>query len=155
MGLLGFMPIIVSTCFVTYLALLDIREFRIPNQILFPGLILTLSSMSLVAALTGNFNQLLRALFGGLLSVSLFFVLHLLNPTGLGMGDVKLSALIGATLSWISFPVGLLGLAIAFIASGIFAIFQLALFSRPLNGVLPFAPFMLFGMSFVEFGLLL
>jgi leader peptidase (prepilin peptidase)/N-methyltransferase len=71
------------------------------------------------------------------------------------MGDVKFAGLIGIALSWISFPSGLIGLGIAFIASSIFSILVFVVKRDRFQRIIPFAPFMLLGLLFVEFGLLL
>ena len=74
---------------------------------------------------------------------------------GLGMGDVKFAALIGLALSWISFPAGLFGLGLAFIASSFFSLLLYLVRRNSFNRVIPFAPFMLLGLVFFQFGTLL
>lgn len=155
MDFLYLLPTLIATVFATYIALIDIREFRIPNQVLVPALLITVTSMLFASLIHGDPLRLAGAMIGGLLSLLAFFAIHLLNPAGLGMGDVKLAFLIGGTLSWIAFPMGLLGLGIAFIALAIFTIIQ-AIFRRGrMSRILPFAPFLLFGLLFVELGLLI
>ncbi|NDE12934.1 MAG: hypothetical protein EBZ99_04840, partial [Actinobacteria bacterium] len=67
--------------------------------------------------------------------------------------DVKFAGLIGLTLSWISFPSGLIGLGLAFIFSSIFSISIFVVRRKSFKKVLPFAPFMLLGLFSVELGL--
>ena len=148
-------PILVATAFAFYISLVDLREMRVPNRILFPGLLLSILTSLIVAIQLGNLNRFSLSILGGFLSVLIFFLIHLLNPSGLGMGDVKFAGLIGLALAWISFPIGLIGLAIAFIVSGIFAIARIAIFGRQPSAMIPFAPFMLVGLFFVELGLLI
>jgi len=155
MGPFESLPIIVGTGFALQIALIDLRELRIPNGLLSIGLLTTMTSMFAI-----NFNfptgtRLPGAIAGALLATLTFFLIHLLNPIGLGMGDVKFAAHIGLLLAWIAFPVGLLGLAISFIAAAIYAALQFAARGRNFNRLVPFAPFMLFGLLFVEAGLLI
>ena len=148
-------PVAIATFVALYLAVIDLRELRIPNRILFPGLALSITAMLGVTFITGEFGALIRALSGALLATAIFFTIHLLNPAGLGMGDVKFASLIGLTLSWISFPIGLLGLAISWFAAALYAVITLIIRGSRMNRLVPFGPFMLFGLLFVEFGLLL
>ncbi|NDH38422.1 MAG: hypothetical protein EBX77_03915, partial [Actinobacteria bacterium] len=51
MDLLTFLPVLVATSFAIYLSLVDIREMRIPNRILFPGILITSLTILSVALL--------------------------------------------------------------------------------------------------------
>ena len=155
MDLLTFLPVLVATSFAIYLSLVDIREMRIPNRILFPGILITSLIILSVALLRMDLWRAILAICGGVISTATFFMIHLLKPKGLGMGDVKFAGLIGIALSWISFPSGLIGLGVAFIASSIFSILVFVVKRDRFQRIIPFAPFMLLGLLFVEFGLLL
>lgn len=150
-----FTPLLIASAFALYLSLIDIKEMRIPNRILLLGMVTTLGAMLISSIALADPLRFAAALAGGVLSVLLFFLIHLAKPRGLGMGDVKFAGLIGASLSWISFPVGLLGLAVAFIASALYAIAIFAIRPKAHHRVIPFAPFMSFGLFFTGFGLLL
>jgi leader peptidase (prepilin peptidase)/N-methyltransferase len=155
MNLLDALPLILATGFAIQLSLIDIREMRIPNRILIPALIISSTCILIVGLFTSQLTRSLVAIAGGLLSVALFFCIHLLRPSGLGMGDVKFAGLIGMTLSWISFPTGLIGLGLAFIFSSTFSLVIFVTRRKSFQRVVPFAPFMLLGLIFVEFGLLI
>lgn len=155
MSEISMIPVAIATAIALYISVIDLREFRIPNRILIPGLALTTASMFAVAVVTDRIGDLFRAFAGALLATAIFFTIHLLNPAGLGMGDVKFATLIGLTLAWISFPIGLLGLAVSWLAAAIFAIAVLLVRGSNRHQLVPFGPFMFFGLLFVEFGLLL
>nr|NCW97043.1 hypothetical protein [Actinomycetota bacterium] len=150
MDFLNFLPVLVATSFAIYLSLVDIREMRIPNRILFPGILITSLTILSVALLRMDLWRAILAIFGGVISAATFFMIHLLKPKGLGMGDVKFAGLIGIALSWISFPSGLIGLGIAFIASSIYSILVFVVKRDRFQRIIPFAPFMLLGLLFVE-----
>ena len=152
MGFIEALPVAIASCFAIYLSMVDLKEMRIPNRILAIGLLVTVTTMSGAALYLGEMNRLLSALGGGLLSTVIFFMIHLVRPSGLGMGDVKFAGLIGATLSWISFPSGLIGLAIAFFISSLFSL-TLLITRRPLDRLIPFAPFMSMGLVIVALGI--
>ncbi len=71
--------------------------------------------------------------------------LELLNPAGMGYGDVKLSGVIGMALAWLGWPVLLLGAALAFVLSAAVSLVLLVLRRVTLKSTLPFGPFMLLG----------
>lgn len=148
---LELLPIVFATGIALYITLIDLRELRIPNRILLPGLSITLVVMLSVSLVEQQISQFFLALLGGISSVAIFFCIHLVSPKGLGMGDVKFAGLIGAALSWISFPSGLLGLGIAFVISACFSTFIFIFRNSKFKRVIPFAPFMLLGLIFMEY----
>ncbi|ACL69358.1 prepilin peptidase [Halothermothrix orenii] len=72
-------------------SVIDIREKIIPNVITFPGMVTGLIS-SIILKHIGFWNSLLGILIPGIF----LFIIALIFKGGLGMGDVKLVAMIGA-----------------------------------------------------------
>lgn len=144
-------PVVVATGFALYLAIVDIQEMKIPNRILIRGYATTGVMMLIASLLEGEFLLFIVALIGALFSLFFFYFIHILHPAGLGMGDVKFAGLLGAVMSWINFPVALIGLAVAFIASALFSIGAIIFRAQRLDLMIPFGPFMLFGLLFVEY----
>jgi prepilin peptidase CpaA len=68
----------------------DLRYRKIPNWLNLSGVVFALST----AALQSGFNGLKIAALGGLCAIAVYFPLYLLR--GMGAGDVKLMAAIGA-----------------------------------------------------------
>src|SRR5699024_246314 len=62
-----------------------------------------------------------RAVLAGVTLGAAFLVLCLLTPGGLGMGDVKLAALLGLLLGWFGWYYVLLGVLAAFLLGGLVA----------------------------------
>lgn len=93
-------------------AVADLRERRIPNEIVFAGL---LAAAVLIAstALGGTDPVVPRALGGAVAAGVPLLVVHLVDPDGLGFGDVKLAAVLGGVLGVVSWVLGLLMLAAA------------------------------------------
>ncbi len=77
---------------------IDLDRMIIPDVLSLPGIVLGL----LAGLLKGQFiNSLLGALIGGGFLLAFYFaVLILLKKEGLGLGDAKLLAMIGAFLGW-------------------------------------------------------
>jgi leader peptidase (prepilin peptidase)/N-methyltransferase len=75
------------------LAAIDVEERRIPNAIVLPA---AAAMLALQIALSPD--RALEWTLAALGAAGLLLVLALLNPAGLGMGDVKLALLLGAAL---------------------------------------------------------
>ena len=112
----------------------DLIRFRVPNVITYPG-----TALALVAALVMPGGDpvagLAAALFGG----GAFFVMAVITRGGIGLGDVKLAALIGAGLG---LPGAYQALVLGVMAGGlvIFVLFVGRVVTRR-QGV-PYAPFL-------------
>ena len=78
-----------------------------------------------------------------------FLVLALVAPSGMGMGDVKLAALLGLYLGWLGWPAVALGAAAGFVVQAVVALALLATRRIGLRGELPFGPAMLAGAALV------
>ena len=74
-----------------------------------------------------------------------FFVLVLISPRSIGMGDAKLAALLGLYLGWLGWEIVLLGIAAGFVVQAVLAVLLLATRRIGLKGELPFGPAMLLG----------
>lgn len=99
-----------------------------------------------VAALAdGAFDALLRAALGGLALGGAYLALHLVNPAGLGFGDVKARGVLGAVGAWYGWPV-LWGVALVpFLVGGLAAVALLASRRASRTTAIAFGPYMLVG----------
>lgn len=134
-GASGLELVRVSVCgaAVAVVALVDLREHRIPNRIVLPAA--AVCALLAGPATLGESVPAL-ALVGGL------FVLALAQPAALGMGDVKEALLIAVALGSFAAPALLLGLALAAIGG-----IALTIWSgrAALGAALPLAPFLAAG----------
>ena len=124
------------------LALIDIDHRIIPNRIIYPALV-AFPVYLVVARLFGAPVDLLDLAFGFLLYGGGLFVVALVSR-GMGMGDVKLAALIGLVLGAVD--LGLVGVAAgaAIVTGGVVAVAMLLRGSGRKN-TLPFGPSLAFG----------
>jgi leader peptidase (prepilin peptidase)/N-methyltransferase len=127
------------------LAVIDLRTLRLPN-------VLTLSAYPIVAVLlllpafaTGSWDSYLRALLAGAAVLALFVVLHLVNPSGMGLGDVKLAGPMGALLGWLSWQIAMVGVIVGFVLVAVVGIAMILARRANRKSALPFGPFMLAG----------
>ena len=71
------------------LTIYDVRQRRLPNALTLPG-----AALLLIAALMAGRG--LPALCGALALATVYLVVHLIAPTAMGAGDVKLALGVGA-----------------------------------------------------------
>ncbi|MDQ2662260.1 MAG: A24 family peptidase [Actinomycetota bacterium] len=129
----------------TVLTLVDLAEKRLPNAVVFPALAAVALLLVPATLASGTWWPLLRALAGAAGMFAVYFVLALVSPSSMGMGDVKLSLVIGLLLGWFGLNAWLVGLLAAFVVGGVIAIVALALRRVTLRGSIPFGPSMLAG----------
>lgn len=127
------------------LAVIDLREKLLPNRVLLPATVVTAGLLTLAAALDDTWPDLLRALEAGAASFAVLLVMALLAPTGLGMGDVKLAALLGLVLGWFGWSAVLLGFLLGFLLQAVVGLALLAARRAGRSTELPFGPALLTG----------
>ena len=132
-GLLALMPGI---------ALIDLRHRIIPNRLTYPSLLL-FSVVIVLARVIGGVGDPARAAIGLLLYGGILFVVAVVSR-GMGMGDVKLAALIGLVLGSLGLRfVGVAaGAAIAF--GGLGGVVALAM-GKGRKSAIPFGPYLAAG----------
>ncbi|ALU39559.1 peptidase A24 [Kocuria flava] len=104
-----------------WLGAVDVREHRLPGRVvrpLYPACGLPLAA---AAVLGGEPVRLLWMLWGLVLVGGAYVLLRLLSPAGLGLGDVRLSGLLGLCLGFVSVGHAVLGALAGFVAGGLAA----------------------------------
>jgi leader peptidase (prepilin peptidase)/N-methyltransferase len=86
-----------------------------------------------------------RAVAGAAVLFAAYLVLALLAPAGLGMGDVKLAALLGLYLAQLGWAALVDGALAGFVVQAVLALLLLATRRVALRGYVPFGPAMLAG----------
>jgi leader peptidase (prepilin peptidase)/N-methyltransferase len=128
------------------IVVVDLLEQRIPNRALIWGYPVVLLTLAAVTLLSGDAGALLRAVVSGVAYLGLYFSLALIRPTGMGMGDVKFSGMLGIALGYVSLNVALVGLVAGFVFGAIFGLGVLSLRKNaPKTAMIPFAPAMACG----------
>ncbi len=127
------------------LAVIDLRHHLLPDRVVLPSIAVVATLLAVAAAAEGAWPPFLRALAGAAALFAGFLVLALVAPGQLGMGDVKLAALLGLPLGWLGWPAVLLGALAAFAVQAVVALALLATGRVTLRSALPFGPAMLLG----------
>lgn len=123
---------------------IDLRHQIIPDAITLPGI-----ATGLLASLATKHVPVIDSLLGIALGGGLFLVIILVSGGGMGGGDMKLGAMLGAFLGW---KVTLLTLFFAVLLGGSFAIVLLLSGLRGRKDPVPFGPFLALGGTVGVFG---
>ncbi|MFE3638838.1 prepilin peptidase [Streptomyces sp. NPDC059168] len=97
------------------LAAVDVRVRRLPDPLTLPLAAAALVLLALVTLLPEHAGDWPTALYGALALGGGYLVLFLVNPSGMGFGDVKLALGMGAVLGWYGWPTLLLGTFLGFL----------------------------------------
>jgi leader peptidase (prepilin peptidase)/N-methyltransferase len=127
------------------LAVIDLQHRLLPNRVVLPSIGVGALLLLAAALAVQDWDALLRAVLGAVVLFAVFLVLALISPSGLGMGDVKLAALLGLYLGWIGWGAVVVGGAAGFVVQALLALVLLAWRRIGLRGELPFGPAMLLG----------
>ncbi|MBV2355023.1 A24 family peptidase [Streptomyces sp. J2-1] len=127
------------------LAAVDVRVRRLPDPLTLPFAVAAPVLLGLVALLPEHAGHWPTALYGALALGGGYLVLFLVNPSGMGFGDVKLAVGTGAVLGWYGWSTVLLGTFAGFLLGALWA-GALVLARRAGRGTaVPFGPFLLGG----------
>jgi len=127
------------------LAVVDLRTLRLPNAVTLTSYPVVALLLLLPAAIDGRWSDYGRAALAGAVLLALYLVLHLVNPAGMGLGDVKLSGPLGALLGWISWNALLWGALAGFLLGAVAGLVLIALRRAGRRSEIPFGPWMLAG----------
>jgi leader peptidase (prepilin peptidase) / N-methyltransferase len=128
------------------IAVIDLEHYIVPNRILIP---LTAAAVPLLAlAVLGDDAgpaDLLRGLLGGVAGLTAMLALNLISPRGMGMGDVKMSFVLGLYLGFLGWGEVVLGFFAAFVFGALIGVALIALKRRGRKDAVPFGPFLAAG----------
>ena len=129
-----------ASCRCFLLALIDLRCLRLPDRLV--GLLLAVAGVPLAVLLPARIGPALlaAALVGGA-----YLAIALLPRGGLGLGDVKLAAVLAVILGFASWPAVIVGLVAPHLINGPIALALLLTGRADRRRPLPFGPALLAG----------
>ncbi|MET8766198.1 A24 family peptidase [Streptomyces sp. NPDC004658] len=127
------------------LAAVDLRVQRLPDPLTLPLAAAALALLGLAALLPEHAGHWRTALYGALALGAGYCVLHLVNPGGMGFGDVKLAVGTGAALGWYGWPTVLLGTFAGFLLGALYGGVLVLARRAGRKTAVPFGPFLLAG----------
>lgn len=123
----------------------DLEHRLIPNRILYPGGAVTALLLLVGALLDGTPGRLGSAALGAGLCLLGMGTLSVLGRGALGMGDVKLSAVLGLVCGYWGVEVALRAILSGFLIGGVAALVLMIARRAHRHTQLPFAPFLVAG----------
>ncbi|WP_433339125.1 prepilin peptidase [Spirillospora sp. CA-294931] len=145
----GTEPVLIALLYLaavgTLLCMIDVEVKRLPDRF-------TLSSYGVAAALLAvaapftddGLERFGYALVGMVALFLLYAVQAFLMPSGIGLGDVKLSGVLGLYLGWFGQSTWVLGLLLTYFLGGLVAL-GIMIVRRTRKGEFPFGPYMIAG----------
>jgi len=127
------------------LALIDLETRRLPNRILVPAIVVMAVLLTASSLLVGDPAALARAGIGGVALFLLYLGLALGTRGGMGLGDVKLAALVGIVTGWIGWPALIVAAFAAFVLGGLIGLLLLVARRATRRSAIPFGPWMILG----------
>lgn len=127
------------------LARVDLAVFRLPDVITLPGFALTAVLLGAAALLPSHEGSWLRGLTAAAVLGAVYGVLFLINPAGMGFGDVKLAPTLGFVLGWYGWGAVMLGTLAGFLLGALTGVVLIAARRATRKTAIPFGPFMLVG----------
>ncbi|WP_413757623.1 prepilin peptidase [Streptomyces sp. MMBL 11-3] len=127
------------------LAVVDFRVQRLPDVLTLPLAAAALVLLAAAAAAPEHAGDWPTALYGALALGAGYFVLFLVNPNGMGFGDVKLALGLGAVLGWYGWGTVLLGTFAGFLYGGLYGAGLVVVRKAGRKTSIPFGPFLITG----------
>ncbi|GAB3247866.1 A24 family peptidase [Arthrobacter pigmenti] len=140
------LPAYVYLCVLSVvLGIIDLRYKLLPNRYVYPGVLLTPIFVGIAAFGNGTWGAFFTALLGGAAMFILYLMMALISPAGIGMGDVKLSLILGVFLGFLGWGAWFVGLLAAFLIGGLAGLTLLGFRRVTRTSSIPFGPPMLVG----------
>lgn len=122
---------------------LDIR--KIPANAIFSGLIIALLGAIGYSFSTGDNSRAASALAFMAIYFVVYFLLWLFKPGAIGYGDLRLAALSGFVIGWVSIDSAILGFFLPWILAMIWLLPALVKGSKSAKTQIPFGPWIVLG----------
>jgi len=93
--------LVFFVCLVS-ISVIDSKLQIIPNRIVYPTIFASVPLLAFAALVENEWSNFGHAMMGASLAFVSLLVIHLISPSGMGFGDVRLSFVLGLFLGWIS-----------------------------------------------------
>ncbi|MFH9606599.1 prepilin peptidase [Streptomyces sp. NPDC017448] len=127
------------------LAVVDRRVHRLPDPLTLPLAGAAVLLLGGAALLPGHAGSWTSGLLGGLALGGFYLLLFLINPDGMGFGDVKLALALGVVLGWYGWAVLFVGGFTGFLFGAVYGLGLVLLRRAGRRTGIPFGPFMMAG----------
>ncbi|WP_404289560.1 prepilin peptidase [Glutamicibacter arilaitensis] len=135
-------------CFLSFgvaLAVADVKSHRLPNRLLLRWAVASVLLLLALSAVRAEFMPLLWALLGAIILGGAYLVLALISRGSMGMGDVKLAAVLGLNLGYFSLSALFVGSVFAFVLASLVVLVGIIARKLTAKSAVAFGPFMILG----------
>ncbi|WP_141365178.1 prepilin peptidase [Glutamicibacter uratoxydans] len=123
----------------------DLATHRLPNTLVARWLLASFILLAVLSAIRMDFWPMLQAVLGMALLCGGYLLVALLSSGAMGMGDVKLAAVLGLNLGYFSLVALFAATVISFVLASVVVLIGVLLRRLTLKSAVPFGPFMLVG----------
>ncbi len=137
---------LIYACWLTVIFVIDLENQLVLDKVTYPGMALALAfsffwpGLGVISVLgEGALGRVVSSLAGGALGLVVMALPFIIYRRGMGMGDIKLAALVGLMTGY---PLVLVALLLSWISGGLVAATLLAFKIKKRRDPIPFAPFL-------------
>jgi leader peptidase (prepilin peptidase)/N-methyltransferase len=127
------------------ISIVDLEHYIVPNRIIYPTLSLCIPLLVVAAAASHRWDWLGEAAVGGVAGFVGLLVIHVIQPRGMGFGDVRLAGVIGLMLGWLGLSHVVLALFLGFVMAAVIGVALIVTKVRSRKDAIPFGPFLAAG----------
>lgn len=127
------------------ISVIDLQLQIIPNRIVYPAIFASIPLLALAALAAGDWTDFTQAMVSAAVAWLALLAVHLVQPGGMGFGDVRLSFLLGMFLGWLSYGHALMGIFLGFLLGAVVGLLLVGLRIRSRTDHVPFGPFLAAG----------
>ncbi len=137
---------LIYACWLTVIFVIDLENQLVLDKIIYPGMVLALAlsffwpGIEVISLMPeGALGRVVSSLTGGVFGLVVMALPFVIYRQGMGMGDIKLGALVGLMTG---FPLVLIAVLLSWITGGLVAAILLALKIKKRKDPIPFATFL-------------
>lgn len=127
------------------LALIDLDTGRLPNVIVLPAYLVGAVLLIAAALLLGDPMRLVWTAVSAAALFLFYFIIAVIRPDGMGLGDVKLAGVLGMFLGWLGWGPLAVGAFFGFLLGGVVGLIVMAIRRTGLKTKIPYGPWLLAG----------
>ena len=142
--------LVFFVCLVS-ISVIDFQRQIIPNYIVYPTIFASVPLLTLAALVGGDWDRFGHAVMGATLAFLALFVIHIIQPSGMGFGDVRLAFVLGLFLGWIDLTHVLTGLFLGVVLISVVGVLLALLRLKSLQEHIAFGPFLAAGSTLAVF----
>jgi leader peptidase (prepilin peptidase)/N-methyltransferase len=126
-------------------AYVDLREHRLPDPLTSSALAAAGVLLAVAAAVDGDWSAYARAWMIAAVMFAAYLGLAVLRPSELGLGDVKLAAVVGLVTGWLGWGIAVVAAFLGFLLGGLAGVALVLAGRAGRRTAIPFGPYMLAG----------